>query len=64
MIQSLGPLLAELQAVLQAKGCRVTEMSVTFYPTPDDSVAMPVSVASEPAAICEAVSCPERASSS
>lgn len=31
----LGAMLDELQAVLTAKGCRLTEVSVTFYPFQD-----------------------------
>ena len=31
-LTSLGSMLDELQAIFAAKGCRVTEVSVTFYP--------------------------------
>lgn len=34
-LTNLGSMLDELQAILTAKGCRVTEVSVTFYPPQD-----------------------------
>lgn len=35
-LSNLGALLEDLQAVLHAKGCQVTELSVTVYPASDD----------------------------
>jgi hypothetical protein len=40
-IQNLGPMLAELRAVLHARGCKVTEMCVTFYPPDEGPVTAP-----------------------
>lgn len=41
-LQSLGPLLEELHAVLQGRGCTVTEIAVTLYPMPaEDRDAVP-----------------------
>jgi hypothetical protein len=34
-LTSLGSMLDELQAVFAAKGCRLTEVSVTLYPPQD-----------------------------
>jgi hypothetical protein len=52
-LTSLGAMLDELQAIFAAKGCRLTEMSVTFYPSqdcegqaPDDDAShQPVTIA-------------------
>jgi hypothetical protein len=52
-LTSLGSMLDELQAIFAAKGCRVTEVSVTFYPpqecegqAPDDDTGhQPVTTA-------------------
>ncbi|MGQ4807864.1 hypothetical protein NKDENANG_01229 [Candidatus Entotheonellaceae bacterium PAL068K] len=35
-LESLGPMLDELQTMLSAVGCKVTEMSVTLYPQEDE----------------------------
>ena len=35
-LESLGPLVDELCAVLHSKGCTVREVSVTYSPTKDD----------------------------
>jgi hypothetical protein len=40
-IQNLGPMLAELQAVLHARGCKVTEMCVTLYSLDEGSMTAP-----------------------
>jgi hypothetical protein len=35
-LQTLGPMLSEINAMLQAKGCKVTEVSVTLQALEDD----------------------------
>lgn len=35
-LKTLGPMLSEINAMLQAKGCKVTEVSVTLHPLEDD----------------------------
>lgn len=40
-LKSLGLLLDELQAVLKSKGCKVTEISVTFYPLEESELVGP-----------------------
>lgn len=42
-LSRLGPMFDELQAVLRSKGCRMTEMSVTFYPLQDREMTVPES---------------------
>jgi hypothetical protein len=37
-LKSLGLMLHELQVILQSKGCKVTEISVTIYPREDGTV--------------------------
>jgi hypothetical protein len=37
-LTTLGPMLSEINAMLQAKGCKVTEVSVTFQALEDDAV--------------------------
>ena len=34
--RNLAPMFDELQDLLSAKGCRVTELTVTFYPQRDE----------------------------
>ncbi len=35
-LEGIGPMLDELRTMLTSVGCRVTEMSVTFYPQDDE----------------------------
>jgi hypothetical protein len=35
-LNTLGPMLSEINAMLQAKGCKVTEVSVTLHALEDD----------------------------
>jgi len=35
-LTTLGPMLSEINAILQAKGCKVTEVSVTFQALEND----------------------------
>jgi hypothetical protein len=37
-LKNLGLMLHELQVILQSKGCKVTEISVTIYPREDGTV--------------------------
>jgi hypothetical protein len=36
-LTNLGPLLADLQGILQSKGCQVTEIALTVYPGEADT---------------------------
>jgi hypothetical protein len=53
-------MLDELQAILVAKGCRVTEVSVTFYPSPDSQDIAPDPHAWSPAAAKSDAACGEQ----
>lgn len=35
-LKTLGPMLGEIHAMFQAKGCTVTEVSVIFHPPQDE----------------------------
>lgn len=37
MMQNVGALLSELRALLQARGCKVTELSITLSPGDDET---------------------------
>lgn len=55
MMQNLGPLLSELRAVLQARGCKVTELSITLLPSEDEAGWEP-----DVSQVCVALACDAR----
>jgi len=59
-LTNLGPMLEELHAMLIAKGYRVREVSMTFYPSPDSHAIAPDPHAWSPVAAKSDAACGEQ----
>jgi hypothetical protein len=62
-LTNLGPLLADLQGLLQSQGCQVTEISLTVYPGEADTTGDHDDSAPRPARVphdspCRGHGCP------